>query len=114
VQPDARVVYVDFDPVVVAHSNALRSVQPGLTTILADRAGVAPVGSVEHDGRMGRWILIIVGALLVLTGVTWTLQGLGYVGGSVMSGVTFWAVVGPLVALAGLGLVVMAVRRRRA
>jgi hypothetical protein len=36
VQPDARVVYVDFDPVVVAHSNALRSFGPGLATILAD------------------------------------------------------------------------------
>jgi hypothetical protein len=36
VQPDAQVVYVDFDPVVVAHSNALRSVHPGLATILAD------------------------------------------------------------------------------
>ncbi|MFG2037893.1 SAM-dependent methyltransferase [Dactylosporangium sp. NPDC048998] len=36
VQPDARVVYVDFDPVVVAHSNALRSIGPGLSTVLAD------------------------------------------------------------------------------
>ena len=36
VQADAGVVYVDVDPVVVAHSNALRSVHPGLATILAD------------------------------------------------------------------------------
>jgi hypothetical protein len=36
VDPSTRVVYVDFDPVVVAHSAALRSVHPGLTTILAD------------------------------------------------------------------------------
>jgi hypothetical protein len=36
VEPEARVVYVDFDPVVVAHSDALRSVHPGLATILAD------------------------------------------------------------------------------
>lgn len=36
VDPTIRVVYVDFDPVVVAHSNALRSVHPGLATVLAD------------------------------------------------------------------------------
>lgn len=36
VQAEARVVYVDFDPVVVVHSNALRSVYPGTATILAD------------------------------------------------------------------------------
>jgi hypothetical protein len=63
---------------------------------------------------MGRWVLVIVGALLVLMGVVWTLQGLGYVGGSVMSGVTFWAVVGPVVAVGGLVLVFLGVRRRRA
>lgn len=36
VEPSARVVYVDHDPIVVVHSEALRSVGPGLTTILAD------------------------------------------------------------------------------
>ena len=34
--PDARVGYVDIDEIAVAHSKALRSVGPGLTTILAD------------------------------------------------------------------------------
>lgn len=36
VDPTARVVYVDIDPMVVAHSQALRSIGPGLTTVLAD------------------------------------------------------------------------------
>ncbi len=36
VDPSVRVVYVDFDPLVVAHSRALQSVEHGLTTILAD------------------------------------------------------------------------------
>lgn len=36
VQPQARVVYVDFDPIVVVHSQALRSIQPGTVTIQAD------------------------------------------------------------------------------
>ncbi|WP_323095783.1 hypothetical protein [Intrasporangium sp. YIM S08009] len=49
--------------------------------------------------------LIALGVLLFLVGVLWTLQGLGVVGGSVMSGVTLWAVIGPVVALGGLALV---------
>ncbi len=57
-------------------------------------------------------LLIAVGALLVIAGVVWALQGLGYIGGSVMSGVTFWAVAGPLVALAGLAMAAVGVRRR--
>ncbi len=54
--------------------------------------------------------LVAVGVLLVLVGVLWTLQGLGYVGGSVMTGVTVWAVIGPVVALFGILLVVRGVR----
>ena len=57
-------------------------------------------------------LLIATGALITLAGVVWALQGLGYIGGSVMSGVTFWAVAGPLVALAGLTMAVVGVRRR--
>ena len=62
-----------------------------------------------------RWMkrpgFVIAGIALVLLGALWTLQGLGRVGGSVMSGVTLWAVVGPVVALVGLGLVVSGLRR---
>jgi len=57
-------------------------------------------------------LLIAVGALLVIAGVVWALQGLGAIGGSLMSGVTFWAVAGPLVALAGLAMAAVGVRRR--
>jgi steroid 5-alpha reductase family enzyme len=42
----------------------------------------------------------------------WTLQGLGVVEGSVMTGVPVWAIVGPIVAVAGLILVVTGVRLR--
>jgi hypothetical protein len=59
-------------------------------------------------------LLIAAGALITIAGVVWALQGLGYIGGSVMSGVTFWAVVGPLVALAGLTMAVVGLRRRSA
>jgi hypothetical protein len=63
---------------------------------------------------MKAWVLMIVGALITLMGVVWTLQGLGYVSGSPMTGVTFWAIVGPIVALIGAWLVVTGIRRLRA
>jgi hypothetical protein len=56
-------------------------------------------------------LLLVLGLLLVVSGVIWTLQGLGVLGGSAMSGVTLWAVVGPVVALAGLALLVRSRRR---
>ena len=55
---------------------------------------------------MRRVVLVGTGFLLTLAGVIFTLQGVGVLGGSVMSGVTFWAVAGPLIALAGLALAV--------
>src|ERR1700745_3325814 len=53
---------------------------------------------------MRRVVLVGAGFLFMLAGVVFTLQGVGVLGGSVMSGVTFWAVAGPVIALAGLGV----------
>lgn len=50
-------------------------------------------------------VSLVVGVLLLASGVLWTLQGFGVVQGSVMSGVTLWAVVGPLVSVAGIWLI---------
>ena len=61
---------------------------------------------------MSRPVRVVIGVLLLLVGALWTLQGLGYVGGSAMSGVTLWAVIGPVVAVAGLGLALSRPRRR--
>ena len=59
---------------------------------------------------MRRVVLVVVGVLVTLAGVIFTLQGVGVLGGSVMSGVTFWAVVGPVIALAGLAIAAIGVR----
>ena len=40
-------------------------------------------------------------------------QGLGYISGSFMTGATLWAVIGPVIALAGLGIVALGFRGRR-
>jgi hypothetical protein len=49
--------------------------------------------------------LVVTGALLVLFGVTFGLQGMGVLGGSAMSGKATWAVIGPVLAVVGLVLV---------
>ncbi|HET6534382.1 MAG TPA: hypothetical protein VFH03_27690 [Actinoplanes sp.] len=58
------------------------------------------------------WTLMVFGLLAVVLGGLWTLQGLDLVGGSVMSGVRLWSVIGPVVVLVGLILIVLGVRRR--
>jgi len=60
---------------------------------------------------VSRSLFLVLGGVLVLIGLLWTGQGLGWVGGSPMTGVTLWAVVGPLVALAGVVLLVVGARR---
>ncbi|WP_412544039.1 hypothetical protein R8Z50_16535 [Longispora sp. K20-0274] len=63
---------------------------------------------------MKSWVEIVGGILLVLVGAVWTLQGLGYLAGSSMTGVALWAVIGPVVAVGGLYLVTLGVRGLRA
>lgn len=63
---------------------------------------------------MKRVLLIGAGLLITVAGVIFTLQGVGTLGGSVMSGVTFWAVAGPVIALIGLAMVAAGLRRRLA
>lgn len=61
---------------------------------------------------MSRPARLAIGVLLFSMGALWTLQGLGYVGGSAMSGNTLWAVVGPIVAVGGLGIALSRPRNR--
>ena len=60
---------------------------------------------------MSKWMWIGVGALLVVMGLVFTFQGLGYLAGSAMTGVTLWAVVGPIIAIIGLAGVIRGLRR---
>jgi membrane associated rhomboid family serine protease len=65
-----------------------------------------------NQPKLTGWTPMVVGVLAVVLGGLWTLQGLDVVGGSVMSGVSAWAVIGPIVAGIGLILIVIGVRRR--
>jgi hypothetical protein len=57
-------------------------------------------------------LLTGMGALLAIAGAVFTLQGIGLLKGSSMTGVTGWAVVGPIIAIVGLTLVARARRSR--
>jgi hypothetical protein len=63
---------------------------------------------------MRRVAFVGIGFVLTLAGVVFTLQGLGVLGGSVMSGITFWAVAGPVIALAGVAMAAIGLRDRPA
>jgi hypothetical protein len=56
--------------------------------------------------------LIVVGALLVLIGAIWFLQGINVLPGSFMTGQTQWAIYGGISFAVGIALLVAAKRRR--
>ncbi|MGC4854122.1 hypothetical protein ACLQ24_12170 [Micromonospora sp. DT4] len=62
---------------------------------------------------MRGWLTLTLGLLAVVVGAVWTVQGLGYVGGSVMTDEMLWVVLGPIVALAGLVALWLGLRSRR-
>ena len=62
---------------------------------------------------MSRRLSLAIGGILFAVGVLWTLQGLGIVEGSSMSGVKLWAAIGPFVALIGLVVAFGGLRRRQ-
>ena len=61
---------------------------------------------------MGRAVGLFLSALMILVGIVWTFQGLGYLEGSPMTDQSIWAILGPLVAGLGVALVIVSARRR--
>ena len=59
---------------------------------------------------MRRWTLVSA-VILALVGLVWIGQGLGFIGGSVMSGSSFWAIVGPVLLVVAGVLVARELRR---
>ena len=58
-----------------------------------------------------RWVWVVIGFLLLGAGVVWLLQGINVLQGSFMSGSLMWAIIGPIVALVGLALMWLGLRR---
>jgi hypothetical protein len=71
-----------------------------------------PPADAEPPRSLTGWLPMALGILLIFLGALWTLQGMDVLSGSKMSGASIWSVVGPIVALAGLILIVLGVRRR--
>ncbi len=61
---------------------------------------------------MGRQLAVVVGAIMTIFGALWTFQGLGYVGGSFMSGSETWTVLGSIIAGLGVALIIVGLQRR--
>ena len=60
-----------------------------------------------------RIAIAVVGVIVALFGLLFTLQGVGIVGGSPMTGTVTWSVLGPIIAIVGIALAVGALRFRR-
>jgi hypothetical protein len=59
-----------------------------------------------------KMVVNIIGAVLMMLGAVWVVQGLNLLGGSFMSGQTQWTVIGAIVALVGAALLGVNWRRR--
>ncbi len=59
---------------------------------------------------MSRMVGLVLGGVLVVLGLVWFGQGMGWIGGSGMSGVRLWAVIGPILVAVGVVLVVRGLR----
>jgi hypothetical protein len=60
-----------------------------------------------------RIVVLGLGIVVAAFGVLWALQGFGVVGGSPMSNTTTWSIIGPIVAVIGIGIAGFAARMRK-
>lgn len=56
---------------------------------------------------------MVLGVIVALFGLLFSLQGFGAVGGSPMSNTTMWSVLGPIIALVGVAIAVAGARMRK-
>jgi hypothetical protein len=61
-----------------------------------------------------RWVLIVVGVLMMLIGGVWLFQGIGILLGSFMTSQPFWAVMGVVMLALGIFSFVRGIRRKAA
>jgi hypothetical protein len=70
------------------------------------------VNNETEPPRLRGWLTMSLGLLAIVIGGVWTLQGLDYLGDGRMSGQSLWAAIGGVLIVAGLGLMVVGMRRR--
>ena len=59
---------------------------------------------------LGRAVGLAIAGLMILVGGLWAGQGMGYIGGSPMTGQDEWAIIGSLTAGLGVALAIVVVQ----
>jgi len=62
---------------------------------------------------LGRALGLSIAGVMVLVGAVFTGQGLGWIGGSSMTGDSTWAIIGPIVAGLGVALAISIIGNAR-
>ncbi len=63
--------------------------------------------------KTGLVVGLVAALVMFVVGAVWTLQGLGYLQGSSMTGDDTWAIVGPIIAGLGVALGIVVVQNGR-
>ena len=66
------------------------------------------------SSRLPRIVLTVVGLIALVIGLVFAGQGAGYIPGSFMTGSRMWLTIGFIVAVVGVVLLYLGLRRRRA
>ncbi|MBB2942902.1 uncharacterized membrane protein YdcZ (DUF606 family) [Actinoplanes lutulentus] len=72
------------------------------------------VNNETETPRLRGWLTMSVGLVALVLGAVWTLQGLDFLTDHLMSDQPVWAAAGGVVAVIGLVLIVVGMRRRTA
>ena len=73
------------------------------------RRAAGTVAQVKSRGA--RPVLVVIGAIALVTGGVWMGQGMNLIPGSFMTGDRTWLLIGLVVAVVGLGLIASGLRR---
>ena len=60
-----------------------------------------------------KWLLIVIGALLILVGGVWVLQGTNILTQGAMAGHMKWTLIGAILAVVGIVLLVIGIAKKR-
>ena len=66
----------------------------------------------EGADNMKKPLWVVVGGVLAILGLLFTLQGTDVIRGSGMSGTTFWTIAGPVLIVVGLAMATIGLRGR--
>lgn len=81
-------------------------------TFVELRAPISPLTRSMVESWRVKSVPLVLGVVMLVVGGVFTFQGLGYLEGSPMTGVEFWAVVGPVIAGLGVSLIIVSLQNK--